>query len=117
MLCQSLCENISSDVVKLTLVTRLTVLRLLLVEENDLIANRFVTLLNTICSVVRFRNATDAEDWIISKSEVNLIITNRKNGHSRVTVRKSNFDFRSVPVLIICTTMDNGSVKKALKKV
>ena len=88
-------------------------LRLLLVEGNDLIANRFVAIASEICLISRFKDAYEAQAWLIDAPQVHLIITDTKGVLPLTEVIRRNSS-RPIPVLTICNYMDNRSVKSAL---
>ncbi|WP_018621836.1 hypothetical protein [Spirosoma luteum] len=46
---------------------------ILLVMDDDLIANRIATIAGKNCTVVRFKNEVDSEKWLTDKQQVDLI--------------------------------------------
>ncbi|WP_280059684.1 sugar transferase [Spirosoma oryzicola] len=84
---------------------------LLLIEEDDQLASQIVSLLEEICSVVRFKSAQDAQEWLRNEPSIDLIISDTDNGQAVATMVRSRTSYRSVPVL-----MTSYSIKPALLK-
>lgn len=87
---------------------------ILLVMDDDLIANRIATIAGKNCTVVRFRNEVDSEKWLTDKQQVNLIIVDKNTGPTTVANIRSKADYQLVPVLVTCRTGENHLVRKTL---
>jgi lipopolysaccharide/colanic/teichoic acid biosynthesis glycosyltransferase len=87
---------------------------ILLVMDDDLLANRIATIAGKNCSVVRFRNEIDSEKWLTDKQQVNLIILDKTTGPAMVANVRSKADYQLVPVLVTCRFGENQLVRKTL---
>lgn len=87
---------------------------ILLVMDDDLIANRIATIAGKNCSVVRFRNEVDSEKWLTDKQQVDLIILDKTTGPAMVANVRSKADYQLVPVLVTCRFGENHLVRKTL---
>lgn len=74
----------------------------LLVMQDDLIANRIATIAGTTCAVVRFRDEKDAEQWLTDSQKVDLIIADTNTGQSMSAIVRNKEDYRLVPFLVTC---------------
>lgn len=87
---------------------------ILLVMDDDLIANRIATIAGKNCSVVRFRNEIDSKKWLTDKQQVDLIILDKTTGPAMVANVRSKADYQLVPVLITCRFGESHLVRKTL---
>lgn len=79
----------------------MSIIYVLLVIEDDLIANRIASLVGLGHSIVRFKETNESERWLTDNQQVDLIITDRTNGDVMVTLVRNNRDYRLVPFLIV----------------
>lgn len=86
----------------------------LLVMEDDLIANRLATIAGATCSIVRFRSGDDAEKWLTDSQKVDLIIADKRCGQAMVTMVRNKADYRLVPFLITCRFGETHLIKSTL---
>ena len=87
---------------------------ILLVMDDDLIANRIATIAGKNCTVVRFKNEVDSEKWLTDKQQVDLIIVDKNTGPATVTNIRSKTEYQLVPVLVTCRFGENHLVRKTL---
>jgi len=83
----------------------------LLLVEDELIANRIAAVLGAVCSIVRFRDVREAETWLATKSKLDLIITDKTSGLALVTIVRNMPDYNLVPILIACRSKEYQLVK------
>ncbi|AUD07402.1 sugar transferase [Spirosoma pollinicola] len=76
-------------------------LYVLLVIENDLIANRVAGLIGMNYLIIRFRELKEAEEWLTDRQEVDLIISDGVTGYSLADLIRSKRDYRLVPLLVL----------------
>lgn len=86
----------------------------LLVMEDDLIANRLATIVGATCTVVRFRYGKDAEKWLTDNQKVDLIISDKNSGQAMVTMVRNKDDYRLVPFLVTCRFGETHLLKTTL---
>ncbi|GAB4018548.1 hypothetical protein GCM10028808_53480 [Spirosoma migulaei] len=86
----------------------------LLVMEDDLIANRLATIVGATCSIVRFREGKDAEKWLTDSQKVDLIISDKNSGQAMVTIVRNKDDYRLVPFLVTCRFGETHLLKTTL---
>ena len=79
---------------------QMSAMYVLLVIEDDLIANRIAGLVGTTCSIIRFKTLKDAEEWLTDSQKVDLIVADRTNGHQLASTVRSKNDYRLVPFLV-----------------
>lgn len=79
----------------------MSIIYVLLVIEDDLIANRIASLVGSGHSIVRFKETTESERWLTDNQQVDLIITDRTNGDMMVSLVRNKQDYRLVPFLIV----------------
>lgn len=77
------------------------IIYVLLVIEDDLIANRIASLIGSGHSIIRFKETNESERWLTDNQQVDLIITDRTNGDVMVSLVRNNRDYRLVPFLIV----------------
>lgn len=82
--------------------SRLAAMCLLLVMEDDLVANRIAGVVGATCSIVRFREVKGAKEWLTDNQKVNLIITDKPSGYLLANVLRSQEDYRLIPFLVTC---------------
>ena len=87
---------------------------LLLVEKDELLFNRLLRLAGTFCSVVSFRTADDAANWLISGQKADLLISDQRSGQRLAAMVRKNPNYQSVPILITCLSTETNSVEAAL---
>ncbi|WP_020605339.1 sugar transferase [Spirosoma spitsbergense] len=87
---------------------------ILLVMDDDILANRIATIAGKNCSVVRFRNEADSDKWLTDKQQVNLIILDKTTGPTMVANVRRKADYQLVPVLVTCRFGENHLVRKTL---
>ncbi|GAB2536964.1 sugar transferase [Spirosoma aerophilum] len=72
----------------------------LLTIKDDLIANRIAGLIRPDFSIIRLKDAKEAEMWLTDGQKVDLIIADRNNGYSMATTIRNKPDYKLVPFLI-----------------
>lgn len=87
----------------------------LLVIEDDLVANRLASLVVATCTVVRFRNGIDAQKWLTDNQKVDLIIADKTQGAPLITAVRSKFEYRLVPFLITCRFGETHALSLTLR--
>ncbi len=87
---------------------------ILLVMDDDLLANRIAIIAGKDCVVVRFRNEVDSEKWLTDKQQVDLIIVDKNTGPTMVTNTRSKADYQLVPVLVACRFGENRLIRETL---
>ena len=75
---------------------------ILLVMEDDLVANRIAGVVGATSSIVRFREVKGAKEWLTDNQKVNLIITDKPSGYLLANVLRSLEDYRLIPFLVTC---------------
>ncbi|WP_460946096.1 sugar transferase [Spirosoma daeguense] len=86
----------------------------LLVVEDELIANRISTLVGTACSVMRFSNSAEAEAWFVESPRISLVIADKRNEHHIVTMVRRNVDYGLTPILITCRSKETQIPKTTI---
>ncbi|GAB3803964.1 hypothetical protein GCM10028819_34710 [Spirosoma humi] len=79
----------------------MSIIYVLLVIEDDLIANRMASLVGTGHAIVRFKETSESERWLTDNQQVDLIITDRTNGDVLVNLVRHKRDYRLVPFLVV----------------
>lgn len=79
----------------------MSIIYVLLVIEDDLIANRIASLVGSGHSIVRFKETNESERWLTDNQQVDLIITDRTNGDVMVNLVRNKRDYRLVPFLVV----------------
>ncbi|MFD2933960.1 sugar transferase [Spirosoma flavum] len=79
---------------------QMSTIYVLLVIEDDLIANRIAGVVGVTYSIVRFRATKDAEEWLTDGQQVDLIIADRNSGDTMASIVRSKSDYRLVPFLV-----------------
>ena len=87
----------------------------LLVIDDDLTANRLASLVVATCTVVRFRDQTDAQKWLTDNQKVDLIIADKLQGAALITAVRSKVDYHLVPFLITCRFGETHSLSTTLR--
>ena len=72
----------------------------LLIVEDDLIANRIITIVGDTGCVTRFMRIDDAHNWLMADRAIKLIITDKNNAADTTRVVRSNPIHSLVPVLV-----------------
>lgn len=88
----------------------------LLIMEDDLIANRIATIVGTTYSLVRFRTSSDAERWLTDHQKVDLIILDKQNAQSMVASIRQKNDYATVPILVTCRFGETVLYRRTLTK-
>ncbi len=79
---------------------RMSAVYILLVIEDDLIANRIAGVVGVAYSIIRFKEIKDAEGWLTDGQKVDLIIADRNNGTTMANMVRNKNDYRLVPFLV-----------------
>jgi lipopolysaccharide/colanic/teichoic acid biosynthesis glycosyltransferase len=87
----------------------------LLIEKDELIINRFLTLAGVFCSVVSFKTADDAGGWLNGDQKVDLIITDQCSGQQLVLMARKNPNYQFIPVLVTCLSTETNLVENTLR--
>ncbi|GAB4025307.1 hypothetical protein GCM10028809_05540 [Spirosoma gilvum] len=82
--------------------------------QDDLIANRIATIAGTTCSVVRFREEKDAQQWLTDSQKVDLIIADKHTGLATAAIIRAKEDYRLVPFLVTCRLGETQLLQTAL---
>ena len=75
---------------------------LLLVVKDDQIVDQIASLVSDSCSIVRFRNVEDAEEWLTYNPTIDLMITDTDSGQTLASLARVSSTYQSVPILIAC---------------
>jgi lipopolysaccharide/colanic/teichoic acid biosynthesis glycosyltransferase len=95
---------------------RSSIIRVLVVEKDEIIFNRINNLLKKSCSVIRQYNAVDAIAWIKSEEQVDMVIVNEANGGVAILNELHAADYQAfVPSLLLCNLLSDKLVKLAVK--
>lgn len=87
----------------------------LLIEKDELIINRFLTLAGVFCSIVSFKTADDAIGWLNGDQKADLIITDQCNGQQLVLMARKNPNYQFIPVLVTCLSAETNLVENTLR--
>ncbi len=90
------------------------IVRLLLVEENDSVVSWVTMLLDSRCSIVRFRNARSAEEWLKGVVKADVIAVGQNCAQELVTLVRSNDNYQLVPILTFLKNNALGYTKANL---
>jgi len=95
-------------------VTETTVQSLLLIEQNQRILDRLLTVAGTLCSVSSFKSADEATHWLTNGRKADLFIADRHNGQRLLAVARKNPYHQFTPVLVTCLSTEIDSVETSL---
>ncbi len=93
----------------------LTGFRLLIVDENELTANRFAELVGSAGFIIHFWNEAAALRWLADSPPVNLIIADKQSVSALAVFARQHPLYKSVAVLTSCRATEVYSVKSKLR--
>lgn len=76
-------------------------IRLLLVEDNDSVVSWMTTLLDSRCSIMRFRNAKSAEEWLEGEVRADVIAVGENCAQDLIPLVRQNGKYQLVPILFL----------------
>jgi lipopolysaccharide/colanic/teichoic acid biosynthesis glycosyltransferase len=95
-------------------VTRSSVIRFLLVEDDDEVVLRLTSLLDGNWSVVRFRNAKSAETWLNGNVKADLVGVGQSCVQEVVSLVRDKADYQFIPILLLLKNRASGNAKANL---
>jgi lipopolysaccharide/colanic/teichoic acid biosynthesis glycosyltransferase len=87
---------------------------LLLVENDELLINRFLSLAGTFCSVSFFTTAEDAINWLTNEQKADLIICDQRSGQQMTDTLRKNSHHQLIPILITCLSAEATALEAML---
>lgn len=75
---------------------------LLIVEKDERLIDRILTIASSVCSVTWFSNVVEAENWLNSGHNPDIIISDQNNGQRLMTAVSKTIPQRTIPILISC---------------
>ncbi|GAB2546139.1 sugar transferase [Spirosoma aerophilum] len=95
---------------------RSPIIRVLVVEKDEIIFSRINNLLTKSYAVIRRYNAVEAIAWIQSREPVDMVIVNEANGGVDILNELHSAGYQSfVPSLLLCNLLSDKLVKLAVK--
>lgn len=88
---------------------------LLVVEEDERLINRFLSLAGGFCSVISFKTVDEALSWLNNEPKADLVITDQSSGQRLVTIARKNPNYEFIPILITCLSAETNSVENTLR--
>jgi lipopolysaccharide/colanic/teichoic acid biosynthesis glycosyltransferase len=83
----------------------------LLLVEDERIANRLTALLGAVCSIIRFGSDQGPDKWLSANPTIDLIITDNTIEPSLIKAIRSTTDYCLTPILIACRSKEAQSLK------
>ncbi|GAB3718280.1 sugar transferase [Spirosoma flavus] len=89
-------------------------LSVLLVVEDELIANRIINMVGPACHIIRFSYAAEVKSWFIGNPGISLVIADKLNENSTVTMVRSNPAYGLTPILVTCLSKETQIPKTTI---
>ena len=87
---------------------------LLLIEQDEHLIDRLLTVAGAFCSVLPFSTADEAAAWLISGQRADLVIASQNSVQRLTTTARESLNHRFIPVLITCLSTDASPAGGAL---
>ena len=87
---------------------------LLLIEQDEHLINRLLTVASVFCSVLPFRTTDEAAAWLNSGQRADLVIASQNGAQHLVDIIRKSPGNQFVPVLVMCLSARVDSAEGAL---